>query len=293
MTVDESRFSDSFRTAYQTAFTEYLRMCTVTSTRLVQGKQSGVEEKMSARMLTILMALEAQGLTDKEIEALEYCLLQLTRVTTATLDPIVIVQSSHVPVAYELNPNAGLFTLSGQDVDLIHGISQTLDAEFGSFTLTGQDVTFTFTQVMHYTLTADYGDFALNGQDVAFQHTVYVPPYELEGELSEAIGGLPEWTIFFEMVSSPFTTATFNLVGNGDTDSGTFTATGNVICTVYKTSNSGIAEDAGSVDFLLNGASQSSQSFVATDDVSVGAPKTYTFTGLSAGDILKAGIIEG
>ncbi len=286
MTVDESRFSDSFRAAYTTAFSEYLRMCTVTSTRLIEGKQSGIEEKLASRMLTILIALENDHLTDKEIEALEYCLLQLTMVTTPTLDPIVTV-SPEAPtvVNYQIHANAGIFSLIGQDAAFT--LTHAIVFEFGSFSLAGQDATFLLT----HSFVADQGSFILTGQSALFTHTR--PRYDLELELAEAIVGSPTWNAYFEMLSAPLDTDTLSATGNGSTDSGELTGTGDILCNVYKTTNGGIAEEAGTVEFFVNGISVYSQNFVATDDVGIGVPKTYTFTGLSNFDVLKVVVTEG
>jgi len=286
-------FSSTFITAQTVSFTEYLKLCTNTAKKIVAGKQPGPAESRSIRMLTILRALDSDGLTAKEIEALEYCLLQLNfSLTTRTLSALVDVSApAEEAQNYSLNAYGGYFNLTGQDATFSQAYQIT--AESGSFSLTGQDATLEL--ALDYDFAAGQGSFVLTGQDASFTYTPPADPYLLEMELAEAIAGLPTWRAVFDMESSPYTQDILETTGNGDTDTGSLTETGNIVCTVYKITNSGIAEDAGTVDFLLNGGSQDTQNFIASDNLDGSGTnyKQYIFTGLSPGDILKASVIEG
>jgi hypothetical protein len=61
---------------------------------------------------------------------------------------------------YTLTADAGTFTLSGTDADVL--LNRLLDADAGTFSLSGQDVNLLF----NHLLTTDSGSFALTGQNV-------------------------------------------------------------------------------------------------------------------------------
>jgi hypothetical protein len=120
-----------------------------------------------------------------------------------------------------------------------------------------------------------------------------VTTYTIVLEYNEAVPLTPTWSARFEIVS-PFTRRGLTVTGNGDTDTLTMPAPDDeVICTVYKTSNSGLAQDAGDVAFYLNGSPVDTQFFLNGDNVGIGSPKQYIFTGLTPGDEMKAIITEG
>jgi hypothetical protein len=284
-TLSETLFSTAFLTLYYTSFTEFLRLMTESSERMINGKESKSRVATANKFYTILTALKTTGLTDKEIEALRYCLLNLnpniSDISEVTEEPTVEAES------YTLIANAGLFSLSGQDIEM--SMANTLVADHGSFALSGQDVELSASN----TLEVDHGSFALTGQDATFTYTP--AEYFLEMELAEAISGSPQWRAVFEIIS-PADSDTLNVTGNGATDTGTLHAESDVVCRVYKVSNSGIAEDAGEVEFFLNAVSEGApDTFIATDNLDgTGANyKTHTFTGLSPDDVLKVLVTEG
>jgi len=197
-TLSETLFSTSFLDTYYTSFTEFLRLMTEASERMIDGKESKSRVATANKFYTILTALKTTGLTDKEIEALRYCLLNLNP-NLSDISQITEGPPATVAEAFTLVANTGLFNLSGQDVDFSIGDSATLDV--GSFTLNGQDVEFSDSN----TVDLDVGSFALTGQDVDFTYTAPADPYLLEMELAEAIGGTPTWRTIFDMESSPYT----------------------------------------------------------------------------------------
>lgn len=282
-------FETSFVTQYQVAFTELVRLGSVASQKKVDGKDTKFEDSKAERIFTILQALDSEGLTAKEIEALEYCLISLNdSLVVASVPEIVTVSpEAHVPVVYRLRAWAGLFNLSFQSFNVIR--PYILVAERGSFALNGQDVI--FNTVRH--MAAERGSFALGGQDVGLTYVPYVPPtppYDLEMSLAEAVASAPTW-------EADFDGEVLSVTGNGSTDTGTLVyASGTVNVTVHKVSNGGITEDAGDVTFLINGAADGPPtSFLvgANYDGGPGNIITHTFTGLSAGDTLKVEIVEG
>jgi len=284
-------FDPSFITQYQTAFTELVRLGSVASQKKVDGRDTKFEDSKAERLLTVLQALDSDGLTEKEIEGLEYCLISLNdTLVVASVDSIVTVSpEAHIPVVYRLRAWAGLFNMNFQAFTVIRPNRYVLTAERGSFALNGQDVI--FNTVRH--MSAERGSFSLGGQNVGLTYVPYVPPtppYDLEMAYSEAVGGTPTW-------EADFDGEVLSVTGNGSSDTGTLVyASGTVNVTVHKVSNSGITEDAGSVTFLINGAADGSPTSFLVGENYDGGPGntiTHTFTGLTAGDTLKVEIIEG
>lgn len=112
-----------------------------------------------------------------------------------------------------------------------------------------------------------------------------------EMELNEAIGGTPTWESEF---SYDATSTTLTTIGNGDTDAADIeTLDTSVLVEVRKLSNSGIAEDNGSVDIQLNGVSESGfpQAFNISDNMS--AAVSHAVTGLTKEDVITVIVTEG
>ena len=284
-------FSSSFVTTYTEAFTELLKLCTNTSKRIIAGKTNYPEENRSQKILTILLALDSDLLTDKEIEALEYCLRQLNySLVTPTLSPLVSVtapESTEV-VEYSLNAFGGFFNLTGQDATFTLGTSSGIDAEAGIFTLTGQDASFTLG--VHDEVALDAGTFTLTGQDATF--TLTPSPYQLEMFLVEAVAADSGWTARFEMDNSPFTQVDLTCLNNGDSDSNTLASGDTITCSVWKTTNGSVTQEAGYVEFFIDGVSQDLQSFTTAETVDFAAARVYNFTGLSTTSVLRVEIQE-
>lgn len=284
-------FETSFVTQYQNAFTELVRLGSVASQKKVYGKDTKFEDSKAERIFTVLQALDSDGLTAKEIEALEYCLISLndSLVVASVPDIVTVSPEAHVPVVYRLRAWAGLFNLSFQAFTVIRPNRYVLTAERGSFALNGQDVI--FNTVRH--MAAERGSFALGGQNVGLTYVPYVPPtppYDLEMSYAEAVGGTPTW-------EADFDGEVLSVTGNGSTDTGTLVyASGTVNVTVHKVSNAGITEDSGDVTFLINGGADGPPTSFLVGENYDGGPGniiTHTFTGLSAGDTLKVEIQEG
>lgn len=165
-------FEPSFVTQYQPAFTELVRLGSVAAQKKVQGKDTLKEDDIAQRLFIVLQALDSDGLSVKQVDALEYCLLRLNEsLSGPTVEALVNVSLTTTPSQYTLRAWAGLFNLSGQDVDLDYG----LVAEHGVFALSGQDVSFIF----RHTLTAEVGSFSLSGQDadLVFYRSCLPGPY--------------------------------------------------------------------------------------------------------------------
>lgn len=283
-------FSSTFITQYEVAFTELVRLSYVGAQKIVDGEDSSVEDKRAERMFICLQALDSTGLSAAQIESLEYCLRRLNHsLAVPTITALVTVTPpAEEAEAIEVVLFGGNFGFDGGDMAMGLSLS-TLVLGGGDFAFDGGALGIT----LNSSVSLAGGDFSFNGGDLTITYTPVGDPYILEMELAEAIAGTPTWVTKFDMESSPYTQDTLTCTGNGATDTGELTESGNIVCTVYKTSNSGVAEDAGTVEFFLNAVSQDSQNFIASDNVGVGFPKTYIFTGLSPGDILKAFVTEG
>jgi hypothetical protein len=88
-------FSQSFITQYSDAFDELLRLGAIAAQNKIEGKSTKAEDSKANRILTILQALSSPGLTNKNIEALEYCLKRLNESlaipTVASLFPDALI----------------------------------------------------------------------------------------------------------------------------------------------------------------------------------------------------------
>lgn len=71
-------FDYQFMLGYVDSFDEMLIVSQRISERIAAGKQSKPEYDRGKRLLLLLNALDSPGLTDKQIEGLEYCLTALT-----------------------------------------------------------------------------------------------------------------------------------------------------------------------------------------------------------------------
>jgi hypothetical protein len=96
-TVQYNTFGAQFLADYGTAFNEVLILGQAISENTAAGKQSKAQYYKLKRLFVILEALDAPDLTDKEIEALEYCLINLTESTfTDTVEPVYLYQAPTV-----------------------------------------------------------------------------------------------------------------------------------------------------------------------------------------------------
>lgn len=286
-------FDPSFVTQYQVAFTELVRLGSVASQKKVDGEETKFEDLKAERLLTVLQALDSDGLTGKETEALEYCLISLNdSLVTPTVDDIVDVQApAQVPVTYRMRLWAGLFNESVNDVDF--SIVGPIISSFGngSFSSTFQDIALDSRPKI--TMAFGNGSFALTNNDIGLTHDVYVEPYDISLYLTENITGAPSWSADFDNGTS---VPVLTVVGNADSDASTLDADGtpNVVVTVYKNSNSGIAQADGSVIFKKNTVTQNTQTFLDTDNLDgTGSNyKQYTYTSPAAGDLFEVEISE-
>lgn len=278
-------FEESFVTEYQVAFNELIRLGQVAAEKNINGRESKNEDEIAQRLLICLKALSSPDLSTAQIEALEYCLRQLNHsLRVPTVTPIVDLEPVGSSIVYRMPTWAGLFRANMQEFTMTKRTPLTMPFDNGSFSLALQDIGFVRSQNMPIS----NGSFVVSST-VFFSFVPYAPSTDLTLglSLSEAVAGTPEWAAYFDVTA-------LSVTGNGDTDSGAMTYISSVTVTVYKVSNSGIAEDSGFVDFLRNGiADTPSQTFNVTDDVSSGSPKSYTFTGLSPADSISVQITEG
>ena len=279
-------FETSFVTQYQVAFTELVRLGSVASQKKVLGKSPSKEDSLAERMFIVLQALDSGGLDSKQVEALEYCLIQLNEsLVMPTNSALVNVTAIPNPMDKTLRAWAGMFNLTMQEVVIRH--KRTLVAGQGSFNLSGQAALLLYNRY----LSLGQGSFTFTGNPATLTYNE-LSPYLYGLQLSEAVLGSPSWRATFDDGS---TTKQLDVTGNGDSDSDSQKSISNVIVTVYKTSNSGIAEDDGDVLFQLNSSNVDNQAFSVSDNLDgTGANyKQYTFTGLSEGDQLDVIITEG
>jgi len=90
-TVQYNTFGAQFLADHSEAFSQVLTLGQVISENIAAGKQSKAEYYRLQRLFVILEALDTPDLTDKEIEALEYCLVNLTESAfTNTVEPVYL-----------------------------------------------------------------------------------------------------------------------------------------------------------------------------------------------------------
>lgn len=111
--------------------------------------------------------------------------------------------------------------------------------------------------------------------------------FTVSGETQEAIGGIPEYSIDYD------TYHTEAMVGNdtfGPVSEASPSGSFNVLCTVTKTTNGGLAENVVNVYFFKNaGLVYSEPLITAGNPVNV----SYTFVGVAPGDDLNVLLTEG
>lgn len=284
-------FEASFVTEYQTAFNELIRLGQVAAEKNINGKESKKEDEIAQRLLICLKALSSPGLSDAQIEALEYCLRQLNdSLVVPTISPIVELDPVYDAVVYRMPMWAGLFRANMQEFIMAKTSPYSMSIDNASFALTLQNAGFVRAQNM----SIGNGSFALSLKNINLSHEVYVPPlapYDLELDYAEAVGGTPTWRALFDGV-------VLEVTGNGDTDANTLAySSSTIVCAVYKVSNSGVTEDAGNVTFLRNGAADApSTSFLVGENYDGSSGPTtisHTFIGLSVGDTVSVDITEG
>lgn len=280
-------FETSFVTQYQPAFTELVRLGSVAAQKKVNGKDTLIEDEIAQRLFIILQALDSGGLTAKQVEALEYCLIRLNEsLSGPTIEALVnVTAEAPIPVNKILRARMGSYSMTMQEVSM--SIQRTLTAGKGSFTYSGQNPGIYYNRY----LALGPASFSFIGRPVNFVYTE-IDPYSYGLLLNESVAGSPSWRAIFDHGTG---TRQLDVTGNGDSDSGTQKSTSNVTVTVWKTSNSGIAEDAGDVVFQLNAGTVDTQAFLASDNLDgTGANyKQYVFTGLTPGDQLDVIITEG
>jgi hypothetical protein len=284
-------FEPSFVTQYQSAFTELVRLGSIAAQKRVDGKESLKEDSIAQRLFIVLQALDSDNLSDKEIDALEYCLISLNEsLVTPTISGIVTVSPEpHVSATYRIRIWAGKFNNSLKDTEFSIVGPIIMGFGYGAFSASFQNMLFN----RDSNIAVNNGSFSLMMEDISLSHNVYVEPYAISLYLTENIGGVPTWSTDFDNGTS---IPTLSVAGNADSDSATLDADGtpNVTVTVYKTSNSGITEGAGDVIFKKNTVTQSTQAFSVSDNLDgTGSNyKQYTYASLSAGDILEVEITE-
>ncbi len=86
-------FPLSFITAHQTAFDEYLALGVSISQKAVEGEESPDEYTKALKLQTVLKARRNLELTDKEAEALDGCLSQMSEIRfVPSLSPTVSLE---------------------------------------------------------------------------------------------------------------------------------------------------------------------------------------------------------
>jgi hypothetical protein len=279
-------FEPSFVTQYQPAFTELVRLGSVAAQKKINGRDTLKEDEIAQRMFIVLQALDSDGLTVKQAEALEYCLLRLNEsLSGPTVEALVSLTPTETLIDRMLRAWRGTYTMTMQEVVMTR--TRVLTAGVGSFSLSGQAATLNYSRL----LAMAPGAFSYTGIPATLTYTEIVP-YEYGLILSETVGGAPSWRALFDDGANP---QQLNITGTGSLTPVLQKSSSNVTVTVYKTSNSGIAEDDGSVRFRNNGAFLSTQAFSVSDNLDgTGANyKQYVFTGLSEGDELDVVITEG
>lgn len=110
--------------------------------------------------------------------------------------------------------------------------------------------------------------------------------YTITSALAEAVSGTPVWEAHFAGDVHTLTGSMGDGPDSKPSPSGSFS----IAAAAKKTTNGGLAQDAGNVLFNHNGVTQDTQTFNPSDDVS---NLTYTFLGVAPGDNLDIIITEG
>ena len=118
--------------------------------------------------------------------------------------------------------------------------------------------------------------------------TTTLAKFIVDTSLAAFTGGIT-WDSIFQ---NTLQTRAFNLTTIGNVGSNTLKndGLGNLDGHANKTNNGGIAQDAGTINWKVNGITVNTVNFNLGDNVS---NNLYTFTGLSAGDDLTIEIAEG
>ena len=110
---------------------------------------------------------------------------------------------------------------------------------------------------------------------------------EIKLDLTESVSGTPTWTALFECQSD---SDTLSVTGSTIDSNPAFYGGSSMTCTVSKTSNGGIAQGNGTINWIINGVTKHTVNFLNGANVSSNA---YTFTGVAMGDIVRTEIFEG
>lgn len=280
-------FSSSFIAQYSDAVDELLRLGTLGAQNKSVGLESRKEDEKAERIFNVLWALTSTGLSDKQIESLEYCLIMLNESLAVPTVQSIFPSDIILPIKYTIQAKVGLFSLTGQSVTLTR--SFMMPASVGAFTLTGVDVNMVLSisgGAISYVMTADFGAFTLTGHDATLTAALLTLTIQAELVL-EAIPS-QEYSVEFDNGTD---TQTIEIVTVGATLETTLRNNSSVTATVVMTTNGGIAPHSGTISFFLNGVSVSSDGFNEGDNLAVGV--VYEFTGLSADDVLKVEVTEG
>lgn len=120
-------FSDGFIAQYADAFDELLRLVSLASQNKIDGKESKSEDETAQKIITILRALNSSDLEDKEIEALEYCLIALNKsLAVPTVDPVIVgLLPDEVPtddLTFEVGDAADVIDDFGDGTDVVSSV---------------------------------------------------------------------------------------------------------------------------------------------------------------------------
>lgn len=126
MTPTVETFSDGFIAQYSDAFDELLRLVSLASQNKVDGRESKNEDETAQKIITILRALNSPDLDDKEIEALEYCLIILNKsLAIPTVDAVVVDLEPDVVVddlTFQIGDGADVVDDFGDGEDVVSSI---------------------------------------------------------------------------------------------------------------------------------------------------------------------------
>lgn len=100
-------FDSAFITAHEAAFDEFVALGTSIAQKSVEGEQAPDKYEKGFKLQTILKARRNEDLTDKEIEALDGCLSQMTESAYVPSNSVLV----DLQGGYSLNEDGG-FTLN-------------------------------------------------------------------------------------------------------------------------------------------------------------------------------------
>lgn len=280
------QFDSAFITQYQASFEEVVRLGRIASERAIQGKRSPEEDLQINHFLKVLRALSIPGLSDDDIESLEYDLIsQNEGIMVPTVDSLY-PQVNEFNIAHINTP--GVRRRSAPALSFLAVASKTIETATRLRSAPAISFQSVVSGVHMATLSLDTVERSRTSPSLTIDE--YSAGTDVAMTLSSAFGGSTFRTSFSGVVRTLTCIQGFDLVPVSS--SGVIDFQYNVTVTVKKISNAGIAQDAGTIIWRKNGVDVNTYSFVLGENLG-GAGQSYAYTGLVDSDEISVYIAEG